>query len=112
MPGAIEIRALAGNEAEPLWHLRLQALESEPSAFGESVEEHLQTSPDKYRPRLRSDYGGNFVLGALDGSSLIGMAGFYCDHNRKEWHKGHIWVSLFPNLIGRQALAACASPAS
>jgi hypothetical protein len=45
MPGAIEIRALAESEAEPLWRLRLKASQSEP--FGESVEEHLQTSSDK-----------------------------------------------------------------
>jgi Acetyltransferase (GNAT) family len=31
------------------------------------------------------------VLGAFDGSDLIGMTGFYRDKNMNERHKGHIW---------------------
>ena len=88
---AVQIVKLNESDGERLWHLRLYALQSEPEAFGESPEEHLQTSIDKYASRLRSSSEDNFVVGAVDGSELVGMAGFWRDQNRKERHKGHIW---------------------
>jgi RimJ/RimL family protein N-acetyltransferase len=99
----LQIVKLDENDAERLWRLRLDALQSEPEAFGESLEEHLQTSIDKYASRLRSSCDDNFVMGAVDGSELVGMAGFWRDQNRKECHKGHIWgVFVAPAHRGKR----------
>jgi hypothetical protein len=40
----METRRLTEQDVKPLWKLRLEALESVPEAFGESPEEHRQTS--------------------------------------------------------------------
>jgi GNAT superfamily N-acetyltransferase len=87
----MEIRRLTADDAEPLWNLRLCALESAPAAFGESVEEHQRTSVSAYAERLRSGGSENLVVGAFDESILIGMAGLYRDQRAKRRHRATIW---------------------
>jgi len=84
------------------WDFRLKALESEPNAFGESVEEHRLTTVDTLAQRLKSNAADNFVLGAVDGSTLVGTVGFYRLQPVKQRHKGWIWgVFVDPEYRGR-----------
>lgn len=87
----IEIRALTGTDAAVFWRFRLDALEQEPQAFGESAEEHRRTSVAVTASRLDSASSGNFVLGAFVGGRLVGTVGFYRGPRIKQWHKGHVW---------------------
>jgi RimJ/RimL family protein N-acetyltransferase len=90
-----------------LWDFRLKALESEPNAFGESVEEHRLTTVESLAERLKSDAADNFVLGAFDGSTLVGTAGFYRLQPVKQRHKGWVWgVFVAPECRGRRVARA------
>jgi len=88
----IEIRRLTEKDAREFYRLRLEALEREPQAFGESPEEHRAMTLDMIAKRLGSTSDdSNFVSGAFVADRLVGMAGFYQQHGAKSRHKGHVW---------------------
>ncbi len=88
----MDIRALeSSRDSVAFQSLRLQALETNPEAFGESFRDARQRNTAFFADQI-SDHGkGDFVLGAFEGSKLVGMAGFYREQQEKLSHKGVIW---------------------
>lgn len=95
MPPAeqIEIRRLTAEDAHAYYGLRLEALEREPLAFGESSEEHRGITIESIGKKLGSNQEGAeaLVLGAFTEDAFVGMAGFARLAGPKKRHKAMIW---------------------
>lgn len=87
----VEFRVLGGQDAEAFREIRLEALSTDPSAFGSTYARESAEGLDFFRQRCSPSENG-FVVGAFDGSELVGMAGIFRESGERRRHKAVVWT--------------------
>ncbi|MFD0587478.1 GNAT family N-acetyltransferase [Paenibacillus sp. GCM10027627] len=101
----ITIRTILTHETEPFWNLRLEALKSNPEAFGSTYEDAAAASQETIQSRLTSNEN-QYVLGAFaEHDQLVGMGGFLRKTNTKERHKSFVWGMYVTPSHRKQGIA-------
>lgn len=86
----LEIRRLVESEWEKYRQLRLEALRTNPEAFGADYDETAARPPASWIERLQPNPDA-FMLGAWEGEQLVGMVGFRREEGLKDCHKGALY---------------------
>ncbi len=98
----LEIRLFTKQDAQTLWDLRMLALETDPWSFVDSPEELHAISVEQFATRLRADLAENFIVGAFEQQTAVGMVGCYQEVPLKRRHKAWVWgVFVKPAARGR-----------
>ena len=96
----MEIRTLSENDAAIYRVLRLEALRTNPEAFGSSYEETVARPLSATAERLRDPDA--FTLGAFEGDALIGAVTLVRDQGLKMRHRANIYAMyVTPAARGR-----------
>jgi RimJ/RimL family protein N-acetyltransferase len=101
---SIIIRRVRIDEAAQFRDLRLASLVETPDAFASSYEEEEHWTSEFYAERQRSQ-PDNFIIGAFDNTTLVGMVGFFRERFRKTRHVGIIWGMYVRPEYRRQNIA-------
>lgn len=112
LPPGIEIRKLAPADDAAAWRaLRLEALQSHPTAYAENFAEACQHDLAWFRDRMPAPDAANAIFGVFEHGWLAGSAGFAVQTFAHLRHKGVMWgVYLQPAVRGRgigDALVGC-----
>lgn len=86
----LHIRYLNRSDTAAFAALRLEALQSEPLAFGADAQEFARQDPAQYRG-LDPQPPNGFTLGAFANERLVGMVGFVRNSSPKSQHSGVVW---------------------
>lgn len=100
----MDIRKLTKEDAAAFRELRIEMCANHPEAFGQTPEEVVATTEEKYLEWMarREVFPQSFVLAAFEGNTLIGTVGFKREDSAKERHRGWIWsVYVRPEGRGR-----------
>lgn len=103
---SVELRCLTRSDLPAFRVLRLQALRRHPEAFVPSYEEECDANPQALPAHLRDGWihEGSFILGAFQGTTLVGALGVHRPIRRKQRHKAIVWILYTDQAVRGQGI--------
>ncbi|MCQ4088411.1 GNAT family N-acetyltransferase [Saccharibacillus sp. JS10] len=95
------IKNVTKEDVEAYWKLRLEALRTNPTTFGASYEDSLQTPMSDVLQRIKDEPDNYMLMAFTEKDKAAGMIGFRRELGIKFKHKGIIWgVYVAPEYRG------------
>ncbi|GGN91445.1 GNAT family N-acetyltransferase [Saccharibacillus kuerlensis] len=85
------IKEVKQEDAEIYWKLRLEALKTNPEAFGASYEDSIHTPISEVTKRIKNESDNYILMAFTESDQAAGMIGFRREQGIKLRHKGMIW---------------------
>lgn len=98
------VRRLTVADAHAYMTIRLEALRSEPTAFGSSYEESARRPLSEFAKRVETSER-TATYGAFDADTLVGTAGIYQESGAKERHKAVLFGMYVSPAARRKCVA-------
>jgi len=99
----VKIRTLTSDDAQAFQALRLEGLQTSPTAFGSSYEEEVDRPLQVVAERLEAKE--SYVCGAFnENGQLIGVVGLHRERYKKAHHKAFIWGMYVSPEFRRQGI--------
>jgi len=97
----LEIKKLTSKDLPEFIRLRSEGLQLSPEAFGESLVEYTKKSFEEHLHNFPKTFN-NFIIGAFENETLVGVVGFFQKRSEKMKHKGAIWgMYVTPSRRGK-----------
>jgi len=100
----VTIRRITKDDADAIFALRLEALQTNPEAFGSTYEETVENwTAESYASRIPDVDSDNVIFCAELEGKLVGMMGFLRSTRTKTRHAADIWgVYVSPTVRGQK----------
>ena len=86
----IKYRILNSSDAESYRQIRLECLKNCPDNFGSLYEDEINAAALKFDKTILQEGSTDFLLGAFDKNTLIGICGYMQEQRMKTKHNGEI----------------------
>ena len=97
----MKIRKLNETDAEKYQEIRLNALKTDPEAFGSTYVREVEFSLEQVASRI-APTKDRFVLGTLNNGELVGIVTFMRESGLKTCHKGNVFgIYVNPDFRGK-----------
>lgn len=97
----METRKLNETDAKKYQEIRLNALKTDPEAFGSTYEREVEFTLEQVASRI-APTKDRFVLGALHNGKLVGTVTFMRESGLKTCHKGNVFgMYVKPDFRGK-----------
>ncbi len=106
MSDNIEYRVLRSGDAASYRQIRLECLKHFPDYFGTLYEDEINAVSLKFDKILSNENSVDFLLGAFDNDSLVGICGYTQEKRKKTKHNGEISQMYVRPDYGRKGIAA------
>ncbi|MCF2946002.1 GNAT family N-acetyltransferase [Paenibacillus tarimensis] len=96
------IKEIKQEDVELYWKLRLEALKTNPEAFGATYEDSVKTPISEVVKRIQNESDNYILMAFTERDQAAGMVGFRREQGIKLKHKGMIWgVYVSPEYRGK-----------
>lgn len=100
----IEYKLLTADDINQYRQIRLECLKENPDFFGTSYDDEVNAKSLKFDKALQQNSQTDFLYGAFQGDTLVGICGFTQEDRKKTNHRGDISQMFVKKSLAGQGI--------